>query len=586
MLSVSDMNPFLPSRARTALLTALLAGATLAVFCRTLTHEFVDWDDPAYVTKNDDVRNGLSPAGVRHAFTDLRTGNWHPLTMLSHMLDVQLFGMKPAGHHLTNVLLHTANTLLLFWLLKRMTGAELPSALVAALFALHPLHVESVAWVSERKDLLSTLFGFLTMLAYLRYVEHRSLGRYLLTLGMFTLGLMSKPMLVTLPFVLLLLDYWPLGRFTAGSVLEPRRVLRATTEKIPFFALAFALSVITFFAQRGAKTVQSLETFPLDIRLANAAVAYVGYLVKMFWPRALAALYPHPGNTLPLWQVIGASLALLAISVTVLGMRRRHPCLLVGWLWYLGTLVPVIGIVQVGPQAMADRYTYVPLVGVFLMLSWGGAAALKKYDWPDKTVTTLCIVTLAALAVCSTRQLRHWRDSIALFRHATEVTSQNVWAHTNLSVALARAGRPYEAVVHARHAVRIEPRSAGLWVNLGGILFQQGRLSDAVAACSHALRLKPDSDDAHANLARALVRQGKLAEAAAHYSAALTIQPDAAVYHNNLGEVLATLGDNQNAGRHFEQALQLQPDYSRARRSLQRLQREGATHKPVAHPEP
>ncbi|NIQ87873.1 MAG: hypothetical protein GWN93_01765, partial [Deltaproteobacteria bacterium] len=402
------------------------------------------------------VHKGLTRESFIWAFTTTDEANWHPLTWLSHMVDCQLYGLNPAGHHLTNVLLHSASTVLLFLILLGMTGSRWRSALVAALFALHPLHVESVAWVAERKDVLSTLFWMLTLWAYLAYTKRPERKRYLLIIVAFTLGLMAKPMLVTLPFVLLLLDYWPLKRIELGqsasglpAANQPSTIaekpgaqaFRLLLEKTPLFVLTAASSVVTFVVQKSEGAVGALEVYPLKIRVANALVSYVSYIIKMIWPQNLAVFYPHPGQSLPMWQAVAAGILLVLISIAVIRAGRRQPYLPVGWLWYLGTLVPVIGLVQVGAQAMADRYTYVPLIGLFIMAAWGVPELMKKWHHRRVALVVSAALVLFALMTCARLQLRHWKNSIALLSHAHAVTAKSYLVHNNLGSALNELGK-------------------------------------------------------------------------------------------------------------------------------------------------
>ncbi|MBW2538391.1 MAG: tetratricopeptide repeat protein, partial [Deltaproteobacteria bacterium] len=467
------------------LVCLFLAIVTLAVYWQVINYAFV-FDDDLYVAENFHVRRGLTSETVAWAFTTTSIANWHPLTWLSHMLDIQLYGLNPGSHHLTNVLFHIANTLLLFLILTRMTGALWQSAFVAVLFALHPLHVESVAWISERKDVLSTFFWMLTMWSYIRYVELPGVKRYLLILLFFILGLMVKPMLVTLPFVLLLMDYWPLGRFQfsrsggAGPDSQPPSFsLFLVWEKIPFIVLAAAVSVVAFLVQRSGGAVGSLEIFPIHYRIMNALVSYVSYIGKMIWPFNLALLYPYPGK-LPWWHVSGAFLLLLSISLLSIRNVRRFPWFAVGWLWYLGTLVPVIGLVQIGPQAMADRYTYVPLIGLFIMIAWGIPEIFKKWRYKKEGLVTITVVLLLMLTVISWSQVRYWRNSVTLFKHTLDVTEDNYVIHNNLGFALAEMDRTPEAIWHYSEALRINPRYEKVHNNIGTAFILQGQLERAV----------------------------------------------------------------------------------------------------------
>jgi tetratricopeptide (TPR) repeat protein len=559
-----------------------LTVATLVVFWQVHNHEFINYDDNLYITENDQVQKGLSRESVVWAFTTTHASNWHPLTWLSHMVDFQLYGLNPKGHHLTNVFFHLLNTLLLFYVLQRMTGALWRSGFVAALFALHPLHVESVAWVAERKDVLSTLFWLLTIWAYTWYVERPRRTRYLLTLLTFTLGLMAKPMLVTLPFVLLLLDYWPLGRFQVDQLdtalgaptqasLSTRSVssqtLRLIWEKAPFFALAAASSVVTFLVQKGGGAVRPLERFPITIRIANGLVSYVKYMGKMIWPSDLAVFYPHPGASLPIWQAVAAGLLLLSISIAVIRLAKNHPYLAVGWLWYLGTLVPLIGFVQVGEQALADRYTYVPLIGLFIIIAWGVSDIAAKWRYQRVVFIIAAGAPLLALMICTWRQLHHWNNSRTLWEYAVNLSPNDYYAYNKLGAALREQGKRDEAIAHFSQALRIKPDYVIAHNNLGALLIRQGKFDEAIGPLSQALKIKPDYEKAHNNLAVALYEQGKLNEAIAHYSQALRIKPDYAIAHNNMGDALARQGKLDKAISHFSEAVKINPDYADAHNS-------------------
>jgi tetratricopeptide (TPR) repeat protein len=556
----------------------VLVLATLAVYGQVRNFHFVNFDDNLYITDNPLVQKGLTLDGLSKAFTSSYVGFWAPLTMLSNMLGCQLFGLHPGGHHLINLLFHLANALLLFFWLQRTTQALGPSFLVAALFALHPLHAESVAWVTERKDVLSTFCWLLTMWAYLWYVKTPGLGRYLLILVCFILGLMAKPMLVSLPFVLLLLDYWPLGRLSLqglaaaepSSPSGPRVVAlqRLVWEKAPLFVLAAVFSLITFYTQKEIGALWSLQTLPFTTRLANALVAYVSYLGKMFWPVHLAVLYPHPGQNLPPWQAVAAALVLAALSFLALRQARRHPYLLVGWLWYLGTLVPVIGLVQVGRQAMADRFTYVPFIGLFIALVWGAAFLAARWRALRFLLPVGAGVVLSALAVCTWAQVGYWRDSITLYEHTLQVTRRNPLIQYNLGLALFSQGRLAEAMAHYAEALRLKPGSAEAHNNLGLALFSQGKLTEAMAHYTEALRLKPDFAEAHNNLGIALFSQDKLTEAMAHYAEALRLKPDFANAYYNLGIIYGTKGKFQEAIALYRKAIEADHDFVAAYNSL------------------
>jgi tetratricopeptide (TPR) repeat protein len=542
----------------TALLLLVIAVGT--AFWPVLHNGFVSYDDEKYVTRNRHVQMGLGAESLRWALTTFEAANWHPLTWASHMLDWQLWGERPLGHHLSSLLLHLSNTLLLFLLLERMTRAVWRSALVAALFGVHPLHVESVAWVAERKDVLSTLFWLLTIGAYLRYARDPSVRRYAVLSISLTLGLCSKPMLVTVPFTLLLLDYWPLGRWSADT--QGRTALRLIREKLPLFLLSAAASVVTLVAQRSARALGTLDSYSLSDRLANAAVSYSAYLWKAIWPVSLAVHYPHPPEALPAWKPLLAALLLVAITVSVFRVRRRCPYLLIGWLWYLGTLVPVIGLVQVGQQAMADRYSYVPLIGPFIMLAWGVPdllAGVGRSDGapPRPRRVALALVSGAVvvmLIVATWFQLRHWRDSVTLFERALAVTESNAVAHNGLGLALATAGRPEEAIAHYRAALEIQPRHAEAHNNLAGALAVSGRVDEAIGHYERALSIDRRYPEALNNLGVALAQQGRVAEALERFRAALAIRPDYGKAHANLAAALYTAGDDEAAWREIDLA--------------------------------
>jgi hypothetical protein len=523
----------------------VLALATLAAYGPVGSAGFINLDDPQYVFDNPHVATGLRWENVAWAFTSPHVANWHPLTGLSHMLDCQLFGLDAGAHHWVNLVLHIANALLLFLVLRAMTGRFWPSGFVAALFALHPLHVESVAWISERKDVLSTLFWLLTTAAYVRYVRQRGVGAYGLALALFALGLMAKPMLVTLPFVLLLLDYWPLRRLGAASMSEagqavPQRetARRLLSEKVPFFALSLASIVMTLIFQRSSDAVVPLTAMPIATRLANAAISYVTYLVQTFWPFELAVYYPLPRVT-DLGRAFGAALLLVGVSAGVLRAARRRPYLTVGWLWYLGTLVPVIGLVQVGGHAMADRYTYVPLIGVFIMLAWGIPETLGKRRHGRAVIAVLSLGTLLILGAASRRQVGYWTDSERLFRHALEVTTENARAHYSLGLALAASGRTGEALDQYRETLRIERAYPAAHYQLGVLFEREGRIEEAKREYQRELKKFPGNGYAHNNLGVMLSRLGDHDASVHHLRQALRLLPDQELVRDNLDRVLA-----------------------------------------------
>ncbi|MFL6505093.1 MAG: tetratricopeptide repeat protein [Candidatus Udaeobacter sp.] len=558
---------------------------TWVVFGQTLTHDFVNFDDHVYVYENPLVRRGLSAEGITGAFTHTHARNWHPLTTLSHMLDCQLYGLNAGGHHLTNLILHTTSVLLLFLVLKQMTGGLWQSAFVAALLAVHPLHVESVAWIAERKDVLSAVFFMLALCAYARYARAPSKPRYLLVALLFACGLMSKPMLVTLPFVLLLLDYWPLGRFGGQKSEVGGRLRRLITEKIPLFALSVLSCIVTLFTQRQGPN--SIDQLPFLWRLNNTFVSYVTYIWQMFWPVRLAVFYPHPNDRLPLVEVAVAIAFLAGVSLLVIYLRRTKPYLVTGWFWYLAMLVPVLGVVQVGEQAHADRYTYLPQIGLYVMIAWTVGDLLSQSTRVRHALlgvaTAITIVTLSMRAVVQTS---YWKNSETLWNHTLAVTGENDVAHNNLGFLFLRRGEldkavshfeaalnirsrntqsHYslgaaliennlgntfarkqlwgEAIDHLQEAVRLRPDYADAYFNLGSVLFQQGRIDEAIAQWQKALEIRPFDAEAHRNVANALRKQGNIKAAIAQYEQALYTNPTDGVALNNLAWILATSSD-------------------------------------------
>jgi protein O-mannosyl-transferase len=564
----------------------LLPLAAFLVFGQTLTHEFINFDDDNYVYGNPAVTQGLNSKSIIWAFTHRHASNWHPLTTLSHMMDCDLHGLEPGGHHLTNVLLHAVTADLLLLALWRLSGAFWPSAFVAALFCIHPLRVESVAWVAERKDVLSGMFFALTLWAYGRYARHKkpfpgtadgvsginafvppNSGGYWLALFFFTLGLLSKPMLVTLPFVLLLLDYWPLNRFppaTAAFRLSPPKQL--LWEKMPFFLLSTAFCLATVVAQD--QLIVPASKLGLLPRISNAFVSYVAYIGQMLYPSGLAAIYPLPTKMWSFWTT-GLCLAVLClISVGVILLRAAKPYLLVGWLWYLGMLLPVIGLVQVGSQARADRYTYLPQLGLYIMIGWGVADLCRARRFRIITVSTAAVAILAVLSVQTYVQTGYWRDSVSLWKHALTSTPDNVFAYNNLAAALAAQGKLEEAIPAFEQALRIKSDSAETHNNLGFVLGKQGKWDEAIWHFGRALQLEPNYADAHANLGFALAQQRQWSAAIPHLEFVLRSKPETADAHNNLGVALGQLGRWTEAIAQFERATQLDPSYARARYNL------------------
>jgi Flp pilus assembly protein TadD len=541
-----------------------LTFATTAVFWQVCTYDFVNYDDPLYIYENPNIQAGITLKTIKWAFTTGYANFWHPLTWLSHMLDWQLFGSNPAGHHLVNLIFHIANTLLVFLVLKRMTGALWSSAFVAALFALHPLHVESVAWVAERKDVLSIFFWLLTMWAYIRYVKQSSVANYLLTLLVFALGLMAKPMLVTLPFVLLLLDYWPLARIPQGQEKKHtdtrfHRLYPLILEKIPFIVLSAVFSVIAFLVQRSGEAVAPLTALPIKLRIYNALISYVEYIEKMIWPSRLAMFYPHPSqNVSVLYAIISAAL-LLSVTILILRFAKERRYLVTGWLWYLGTLVPVIGFVQVGEHAMADRYSYITLTGLFIIIAWGLPELLEK--WPHRKIMLWAssLIVLSALAICAHLQQRYWKNTLTLCEHALKVTDNNYEAHFCMMDMLLKQGRIEEAIWHNTEALRINPYYLDAITGLGTALYEAGRIDEAIYYYERALKMNSRFAPAHANLAVALIAEGKFAEAVRHCRIALATM-DIIPIHSTLGYALLKLGRFEEAVAEYRKVLLAMPN--------------------------
>ncbi|MDP4720379.1 MAG: tetratricopeptide repeat protein [Akkermansiaceae bacterium] len=532
---------------RFLLIGLLLAALTSAVYSPVRSYDFVNYDDDLFVYENPNLQQGLTPDTVRWALTaglkgeDENADYWRPLSYLSHALDIELFGWHAGGHHLMSVGLHAAAVVALFWALLSLTGAPWRSAFVAALFAVHPLRVESVAWVAERKDVLSGLFFFLTLGAYASYARRSfSLWRYLAVVVLFILAVMSKPIVVTLPFVLLLLDHWPLGRFQAGNsgFRIPRSVI---LEKIPLFALSGFMSVFTWLMQREIGAVK--EGFSLSMRTGNALVSYVTYIWQTVYPTGLAVLYPYDMD-LPLWKVVGAAILVLCMTAFVLWQLRRLPYLAVGWFWYLGMLAPVIGFFsQAGVQAHADRYTYLPQIGLFIVLTWGVAGLSVRWSHRRVVCGTGAALVLVALIGCTLIQTSYWRNSVTLWTHALASTRPSPVAHNNLANELAAQGRLTEAADHYRKALVIHPGAGDAHNNLGILLAYQGKIADAIDSYRRALAIDPDYVEARANLGAALISQGNFAEAVEQFEAALNITPDAVSTSNNLAWLLATCPD-------------------------------------------
>jgi tetratricopeptide (TPR) repeat protein len=591
------------------MLAAALAVATLAVYGQVISHQFINLDDDIYIRENPMVSGGLTLKGIAWAFTTFYDSNWHPLTWLSHMVDSQIFGLNAGGHLLVNALLHVANTLLLFLFLTRVTGASWRSAIVAALFALHPLHVESVAWAIERKDTLSTFFGLLSLLAYARYAEAPSWRRYSLVALWLGLGLMAKPTLVTWPFVLLLLDYWPLRRIEWQPADGIGRFAKAWVplirEKLPLFCLAAASMVVTYLAQSSAGTRAFVDASFL-LRLSNALAAYGKYLLLTVWPSGLAVNYPLSPGGLPAWQVAAAVVLLLAITAIAIREARKRPYLITGWLWFLGTLVPVIGLVQVGGgRAMADRYYYIPSIGLFMAIIFGLADLAVAWRIGRVTIAAASAIVLLILGSLTVLQASRWRDSVTLFEWTLSVTSNNALIQNQLGVILNRQGKHDEAIAHFTEALRIKPDYFHALANMGWVLRQQGKDAEAISFLQRALTVRPDSADTHrqlglvlahqgkkedalrefvkanpndfdnrVRLGELLTRQAKLSEAILQLNEALRLKPDNADVHNNLGLLLLMTNQPEKSLPHFSAALRLKPDLAVAQDNLTRAQKQ------------
>jgi len=555
--------PLQPVRPRIPRRVLLIGVALLllvfAVFLPTAWNNFINFDDDYYVTQNAVVQKGLTAGSISWALTTTAYFYWHPVTWLSHMLDCELYGLKPAGHHLTNVLIHAATTLLVFICFLYMTGALWRSAAVAALFALHPLHVESVAWVAERKDVLAGFFWFAAVLAYAWYARRPAWNRYLPVAACFALGLMSKPVTVTLPFALLLLDYWPLNRF---SKAKPARLL---LEKVPLVALSAASSIVTYTGQKQMGAMERLAHVSFAVRIENAIVSYAAYLGKIFWPHPLALIYPYRTQIPPL-AVTASALLLAAITAAVVILRARTPYLLSGWLWFAGVLVPMIGLVQVGSQSMADRFTYIPAVGVFVMLVWAAGQWLKP-----RAAAVVAAVAIVAFAVAASAQVRYWYDSVTLLHHTVAVTRDNSVAMHNLAFALAAEGRLAEAVPYYRESLRLEPRNPRGYYNLGLALAGLQKQDEAAACFQAAARLYPAYAEAHYSLGATLLLMNRLAPAREELEAALRLQLTTeymAQAHFRLGLIAAYRSDFARARGEFSDALRLKPGFPEAQANL------------------
>jgi protein O-mannosyl-transferase len=575
----------------------LLVLTVLIVFWDVQDYDFVHYDDQAYVIENSYVHSGLTSKSISWAFTTGHTGYWHPLTWLSLMLDYELFKLNPGGYHWTNVMFHIANTLLLFLVLNRITGRVWRSSFVAVLFAVHPLHVESVAWISERKDVLSTFFWILTLWFYVLYVEHPGFKRYIWMLVFFVLGLLSKPMVVTLPFVLLLLDYWPLKRQASFHTYDSRlkvslpafskRPLPPSAililEKIPLFILSLVVSVVTFLVSKNQQVMATFQAASLQLRIENVLVSYATYIAKMFWPQNMAVFYPYPG-ALPLWQVAWSLILLLGITLFVLFQARRRPYLVVGWLWYLGTLVPVIGLVQVGSQAMADRYTYISFIGLFVMVTWGVVDYLISMKYRKVILVVLSSLTVSILMILSWQQVRHWQNTTTLFTHALLVTERNYVAHNGLGAAFMSRNMPDEAAFHFRESLKIAPSYLPANHGIGSALIAKGLCKAAIPYYTRIINMKPDDSLAYYNMGYALTKLNRLHEAEEYYRIAVSLEPNNASFHNNMGVLFINQGKIEEALSSFQKVLKLNPSHAGAHNNLAMiLVEQGREEEAISH---
>ncbi|MCI5118068.1 MAG: tetratricopeptide repeat protein [Candidatus Electrothrix sp. LOE1_4_5] len=563
-------------RKRNVILGMLLICVTFSIYAKTWTHEFIGYDDDNYVTGNPYVTNGINRENLFWAIRSTHVSNWHPITWLSHMLDVEFYGMNAGGHHLTSLLFHIGNSLLLFILFSKMTGCIRRSFIVAFLFAIHPLHVESVAWVAERKDVLSTFFALLALWYYLRYVRCQKITSYLLMTVFFILALMSKPMVVTLPFVLLLLDYWPLKRIRfgqnnpVGNIGTQRSAWQLVYEKIPLIVLTGISCVVTFIVQQKGGAVALPEVYPLGMRLANALTSYVKYLQKTVLPYDLAILYPYP-KAITAGQIGGATILLAGITLFVLRYCKRFPWLFVGWFWYIGTLLPVIGIVQAGVQSMADRYTYISLTGIFIILSWGLTEFFRNRHYNRILLSAVTVGVFSALAIISWRQVSFWKNSISLFTHTLEVTKNNYVIHNNLGFELALLGQKKEALKQYKEAVRINPNFEQAHINYASLLFSLGKVAESFSYYQEVLKNNPTFARTHYSFAVQLLKTGKNESASHYFIEALRIKPDLSEAYNGLGAVMVSLGRTSEAIDLFKKAIQINPYLIEAKKNLESL---------------
>ena len=566
---IAPANPDPGGKWTVAGICILLAALVCAVFGQTLRHAFVNYDDNMYVSGNPHVAGGLNLKSILWAFTHPELFLWTPLTTISHMLDCQIYGLKPWGHHLTNVLLHGMSVIALFLALRQMTGAPWRCAFVAAVFAIHPLRAESVAWVAERKDVLSGLFFMLTLWAYVNYARRRSVARYLPVIFLFALGLMAKQMVVTLPCVLLLLDYWPLGRFAQPPDSPPGRVpvfVLLAVEKLPLFALSIASCAQTLLIGRGLRTVAPVA-HPFLLRAANALVCYVVYIFQMAWPAGLAVYYPYP-PAVPAWEALGAVALLAGISIAAIAWRRKHPAFLTGWFWYVGMMAPVIGFIPLGREGHADRYTYLPQIGLYIAVAWMCADACARLRLPRLIPAASMGLAVAVLGLCAHTQVSYWRNDESLWSHVLEVMPDNAFAHNSLGLDLASDGDADGAIAHYREALAVQPDYPEARTNMGNALFDKGDVEGAIVQYEEALKTNPRYPDAHNNLGHALLQNGQVGESIAECRKALAIDPDYVEALNNLGNALATNRELDEAIIQYQKAIKIKPDHANAHRNL------------------
>jgi tetratricopeptide (TPR) repeat protein len=574
--------PEINAKPATLIIGVMLVVATVMVYAQAAGHDFITVDDGLYVSRNGHVLAGPTAAGIRWAFTTTSTGNWHPLTWMSLMADTWISGPSPAGYHVTNLILHVLNVLLVFLLLQKLTGSLARSAVVAALFALHPLHVESVAWISERKDVLSTLFWLLGIWAYLRYCRKPAVGRYVVAACAFVLGLMAKPMPVSFPFTLLLLDIWPLRRVSAGNRTF-RTFVRLAMEKAPLFLISFASSILTFWAQKTGGAVAALDQLPIHLRVANALISYIAYLGKLLWPADLALFYPLRADRLPSWEIALCAIAFAVMMVYAVRAFDRRPYVTFGWLWYVITLLPVIGLVQIGSQALADRYSYVPSLGIFVIMVWGVSdllarirdahpAALRRWSWAPAAAACGLLLILAVLA---NRQAQFWKDDITVWEHAAAVTPPNYFSHYNLARAYDTQHRYDEALAHNRACIRIDPNREEAYNNLAVLLMGRRSYDEAESALLSALRINPQFTQARSNMSMVLCKMQRYDEGFRSYQEAMRLDPqnteirrNFAACHCDYGMALAGKNHLEEAVAEFQSALSVAPEFSQAHYNL------------------